>query len=102
MDEGFPLQKANSKDRKWNITRELMINVVFHNIDSGMGVSLYADDGIMWTRGRNLEFITGKVQEASHEWVFTFSVDKTKAMFLTRKRTGKVIKLKSYKPYYLV
>lgn len=64
MDEGFPLQKANSKDRKWNITRELMINVVFHNIDSGMGVSLYADDGIMWRRGRNLEFITGKVQEA--------------------------------------
>ena len=53
-----------------------------------MGFSLFADDGAIWKRGRNLEFIVKKLQETIitiEEWSFKSgfkcSVDKTKTMF---------------------
>lgn len=67
-----------------------------------MGFSLFADDGAVWKRGRNLEFILKKVQEAiikvekwSYKWGFKFSVEKTKTIF-TRKVIDCVITFKLY------
>lgn len=81
----------------------LMINEVFNEVENGVGLSLFADDGAMWKRGRNVKFIVKKLQEAitkveewSYKWGFKFSVDKTKTVFFTRKRIGKEIKLKLY------
>ena len=78
----------------------IMINDVFMELESGIGFSLFADDGAIWKRGRNVEFIVNKLQGAikkieewSHKWGFEFSVDKTKTMFFTRKRIGSEVKL---------
>ena len=40
-----------------------MINYVFMSLENGMGFSLFADDGAIWKRGRNLEFIVKKLQD---------------------------------------
>ncbi len=69
-----------------------MINYVFSQVQGDIGHSLFADDGAVWKWGRNINHITGKIQETievveklSYAWGFRFSVDKTKTMF-TRKR----------------
>ena len=58
-----------------------------------MGRSLFAGDGALWKRGRNIEHINKKMQEGINQvekwgtkWGFKFSVEKTKAMFFTRKK----------------
>ncbi len=45
----------------------LMINDIFHNVDTGIGRSLYADDGALWKRGRNVLFVENKMQKAVNE-----------------------------------
>ncbi len=72
-------------------------------LDNGLGLSLFADDGAIWKRGRNIGFIVKKLQEAiaiveewSYKWGFKFSVDKTKTMFFTRKKIGSEVKIKLY------
>ena len=72
-------------------------------LENGMGFSHFADDGAIRRRGRNLEFIVKKLQEAiinieewSFRWGFTFSFDKTKTMYFARKRTVSNLKLKLY------
>ncbi len=42
----------------------IMINYVFEDLDNGLGLSLFADDGAIWKRGRNIGFIVKKLQEA--------------------------------------
>lgn len=81
----------------------IMINEVFSEVEHGMGLSLFADDGSIWKRGRNVEFIVkklqsaiGKVEEWSYKWGFKFSADKTKTMFFTRRQIGRGVKLKLY------
>lgn len=81
----------------------ILINDVFREIENGMGFSLFADDGAIWKRGRNMKFIVKKLQEAimkieewSYKWGFKFSVDKTKIMLFTKKRFGTEVKLKLY------
>ncbi len=63
----------------------IMINDVFEDLDNGLGLSLFADDGAIWKRGRNIALIVKKLQEAiaiveewSYKWGFKFSFDKTK------------------------
>ncbi len=77
----------------------IMINDVFEDLDNGLGLSLFADDGATW----NIGFIVKKLQEAiaiveewSYKWGFKFSVDKTKIMFFTRKKIGSEVKIKLY------
>ncbi len=55
--------------------------------------SLFAEERALWKRGRNINHITGKIQEAIEEvetwscaWGVRFSVDKTKTIMFTRKR----------------
>lgn len=55
-------------------------------------VALFADDGAMWKRGRNLNYIVCKMQQAvsevkrwSPEWGFRMSIEKTKTVFLSKR-----------------
>lgn len=81
----------------------IMINDVFDEIENGIRRSLFADDGAIWVRGRNLDFIVKKIQEAtkkvedwSYKWGFRFSVDKTTTVFFTKRRIGSEKKVKLY------
>lgn len=40
----------------------LMINNIFYSIESGVGRSLYADDGALWKRGWNISFVESKMR----------------------------------------
>ncbi len=81
----------------------MMINDVFATIGENINKSLFADDGALWLRGRNVEYIINKMQTAlinvekwCYKWGFTFSVDKTKYIFFTNKRISIDLKLKLY------
>lgn len=39
-----------------------MINDVLKNMEGSIKVALFADDGTMWKRGRNLNYIVSKMQ----------------------------------------
>jgi len=80
-----------------------MINDVFSDVGPGVGRSLFADDGAMWKRGRNIKYTVRKVQEAielverrSLRWGFRFSREKTQVVFFTRKKVDEEINLKLY------
>ncbi len=78
----------------------IMINDVFATIDGNINKSLFADDGALWIRGRNVDFIVNKMQSAldnvekwSYKWGFKFSVEKTKYIFFTNKKLRIDLKL---------
>jgi len=69
----------------------IMINEVFSGVDDSIGRSLYADDGAIWVRGRNVAFVGKKLQAAvsnvenwGNRWGFRFSVDKTQVIVSLR------------------
>nr|XP_055031454.1 uncharacterized protein LOC129420520 [Misgurnus anguillicaudatus]XP_055031455.1 uncharacterized protein LOC129420520 [Misgurnus anguillicaudatus]XP_055031456.1 uncharacterized protein LOC129420520 [Misgurnus anguillicaudatus] len=81
----------------------IMINDVFVQGQEDIGRSLFADDGAVWKRGRNVEYVIRKVQgeidkvaEWGYDWGFRFSIDKTKTVFFTRKRIQEDKKLRLY------
>uniref|UniRef100_A0A673MAK6 Uncharacterized LOC107721237 n=1 Tax=Sinocyclocheilus rhinocerous TaxID=307959 RepID=A0A673MAK6_9TELE len=82
----------------------IMINDVFNQVQQqGVGRSLFADDGALWKRGRNILYINGRMQEAirrveewAGDWGFKFSVEKTKTIIFSRKRIIPEINLKMY------
>ncbi len=84
----------------------IMINDIYLELPVDMGRSLFADDGAIWKRGRNGEFINKKllngmnqVAEWGIKWGFKFSVEKTKVMIFRfgvgcfSKSTVKVIQI---------
>lgn len=80
-----------------------MINKIFSSIDRCIGVLLFVDDGALWKRGRNIDFITNTIQESIRkleiwalEWVFRFSVAKTEAVLFTKRKIQALISLKLY------
>ena len=71
----------------------IMINDVFSQVQEDIGRSLFADDGALWKRGKNIQFIVKRIQEAvntverwSYSWGFKFSVGKTNSVLFTRRR----------------
>ena len=55
-----------------------MINDVFSKVPEDIGSSLFADDGALWKRGRNVMHIISKVQSAVDgvtEWGFDWGAD---------------------------
>ncbi len=63
-----------------------------------MGRSLFADDGAIWKRGRNEEYIVKNVQDGIQQvekwgikWGFTFSVGKSKVMYFTKRKINTTI-----------
>ena len=72
----------------------VMVNDNFKDIGSGFGFSLFADDGAVWKRGRNIKHITEKIQEALNKimdrgsrWGFKISTEKTKYVAFGNKKT---------------
>ena len=64
---------------------------------------MFADDGALWKRGRNVMHIISKVQSAidgvtewGFDWGCRFSVEKTQTVFFTRKRIEDGMKLWMY------
>ena len=40
----------------------VIIDDIFNGVEPGVGRSLFADDGSLWKRGRNVKYVVGKVQ----------------------------------------
>ncbi len=81
----------------------IMINDVFVNVSEDIGTSLFADDGAVWKRGRNIEYTIRKVQNAidkvvewGYDWGFRFSIEKTQAVLFTRKIIQEEMRLMMY------
>jgi ribonuclease HI len=80
-----------------------MINDIFSTIGQRLGKSLYADDGALWKRGRNIEYVEKSMQKAVNEvenwvnkWSFRLSVEKTKVICFSKKRKSPNIKINLY------
>ena len=65
-----------------------------------MEVALYADDGALWKRGRNVQYVGKKIQRAvtavdkwATQWGFRISVQKTKTMVFSKKKVTDDLKL---------
>ena len=72
----------------------VMINDIFKEIGVGFGLSLFADDGAVWKRGRNMKYTTERMQEALNKivdwgsrWGFKISIEKTKYVVFGNKKT---------------
>uniref|UniRef100_A0A3B5QKI5 Reverse transcriptase domain-containing protein n=1 Tax=Xiphophorus maculatus TaxID=8083 RepID=A0A3B5QKI5_XIPMA len=81
----------------------IMINDIFSKIEGKFGMTLFADDGLIWKRGRNITFLNDKMQEAlgkvedwALEWGFRISSSKSKFVNFTNRKVGTKIKLKMY------
>ena len=68
-----------------------------------MGRSLFADDGALWKRGRNVRRVVNKIQDGIRrveewgmKWGFKFSVEKNKFMLFTKKRLREDSEVKLY------
>ena len=71
----------------------IMINDIFQDVGPGFGLSLFADDGAVWKRGRDINHIINKMQAAidkitdwGSRWGFKISVEKTKYVVFGNKR----------------
>lgn len=81
----------------------IMINDIFSHVQSDIGRSLFADDGALWKRGRNVAHVKQRIQEAinlveewSYSWGFKLSVEKTKVVLFTKKKIIDNIEVKMY------
>ena len=70
----------------------IMINDIFDHVEDDIGKSLYADDGAVWKRGRNLAYCQKKLQAGtktveqwSNKWGFKLSVAKTQVICFSRR-----------------
>lgn len=88
IENGIPQGSAISP-----ILFNIMINDIYEKLgDSNEGL-LYADDAVIWRRGRNIAYINDKIQKDIHileqwgiDWGFKFSIPKSQVMYFTRKK----------------
>lgn len=66
----------------------IMINYIFTNLDGCIKLALYADDGAIWMRGRNENYVLEnigkaieKVENWSYNWGYKLSTSKSCYMF---------------------
>ncbi len=78
----------------------VMINDIFSQLGAGVEKSLFADDGAMWKRGRNVLSVVKSMQSAINEvkkwtdmWGFWLSVSKTQVICFSKERQCHSIKL---------
>lgn len=82
----------------------IMINDIFCGIeDAAVHRALYADDGALWMRGRNVDHVKKKMQGAINiverwagEWGFRLSVEKTQVICFSKKRVNPTVDLRLY------
>lgn len=82
----------------------IMINDIFEEVSQDISTALYADDGVLWKRGRNCGFIVQKIQKAignveqwALEWGFKFSISKSCCQFFTRKKIDPNVQIYLYR-----
>ncbi len=90
VDNGTPQGSVCSP-----ILFNIMINDIFGEIELGIGKALYTDDGALWKRGKNLQYVGKKMQEAvdvvenwANQWGFRLSVAKTQVMFFKKEENS--------------
>lgn len=98
IENGTPQGSVSSP-----ILFNIMINDIFTKVDRGIGRSLYADDGALWKRGRNVKYVEKCLQNAvkmvenwANEWGFRFSVDKTQVICFAKRKSNPTISIKLY------
>lgn len=71
----------------------ILVNGMFSRVGKEIRYSLFADDGALWKRGRNLSYIFDQIQTAlkkvvewANDWGFKLSTEKTKYMVFGYKR----------------
>lgn len=76
---------------------------MFDGVNQRINRALYADDGALWVRGRNIDNLQQRMQTAisqigrwSFEWGFHLSVEKTQVICFSKKRVKPTIDLKIY------
>ncbi len=81
----------------------IMINDIFTQVEHNVGKSLYADDGALWIRGRNISYVNKKIQAAivevekwTNKWGFKLSVTKTQVICFSRQHKIIPLSLKLY------
>lgn len=81
----------------------VMINDIFSDINVRFGRSLFADDGAIWRRGKNVEFLMKQTQIAlnqivqwANRWGFKISTSKSSFMIFGFKRKIPDLNLKIY------
>lgn len=81
----------------------IMIDDIFSGVEQRMSKALYADDGALWVRGRNIKVLESRMQKAieqvekwSREWGFRLSVEKTQYICLSKKRENPRLDIKLY------
>ena len=79
VENGIPQGSAISP-----VLFNIMINDIFENLDGCIKSAIYADDGAIWMRGRNVPYVMenirkaiGKVEKWSYEWGFKMSTNKS-------------------------
>lgn len=81
----------------------IMINDIFSNFKGDIGRALFADDGAIWKRGRNIACVSQRLQKAvdkvevwANNWSFRLSVAKTQVICFTKGKKVPEVKLKLY------
>ena len=81
----------------------IMINDIFEKLGNNIDVLLYADDAVIWKRGRNFSYIINQIQKDVQvleqwgvDWGFKFSIQKSKVMYFTRKKVPGNLKIMLY------
>ena len=81
----------------------IMINDIFSQVEQNVGKSLYADDGALWLRGRNVAYVNKKMQSVisivetwANKWGFKLSVAKTQVICFSKRHKVAPITLKLY------
>jgi len=98
IDNGTPQGSVCSP-----ILFNIMINDVFDGVNQRINRALYADDGALWARGRNIDHLQQKMQTAinqvgkwSFKWEFHVSVEKTQFICFSKKRVKPTVDLRIY------
>ena len=88
IDNGIPQGSVISP-----VLFNIMINDIFSGIGGGFGRSLFADDGALWKRGRNVDYVLRQAQVAldsvvawGDKWGFRVSASESNYMIFGSKR----------------
>ena len=81
----------------------IMINGIFQEVPQSIGKSLFADDGAICKRGRNIDYLFSQIQKAidltvlwANKWGFRISTSKSKFMKFGYKRKIPVLNISLY------
>jgi len=80
-----------------------MINDIYETLGDGNEGLLYADDAVIWRRGRNISYVNDQIQkdiQVLEQWGidlgFKFSISKSQVVYFTRKKVPETYKIMLY------